>query len=267
MKTLVGSRALLRYFDDFYRQVDDIDYFSDTEIEGADVFYHPDLEKWSWGSIATLDELYTIKVSHSFWQLRNNSWNKHMRDIQFMQEKGAFFIQELHEILYPIWEESHGEKKANLEQEPDKFFNPKVDRKYDHDSIHASIAYYDRPLFNEILRDGHPVAVDRKKFEALPLERKLQLVREEVYATALERHLIPGDYVNSRVSAYKQALKQTVTSFSKGWFPLFIVLNWNQLNTPDLDFVKLHKSNADRLVQLNEAESDNDSQDAEASMS
>lgn len=250
MKTLVGSRALLKHFSDFYREADDTDYFSDTEIEGADVFYHPYLEKWSWGAIATADEIYTIKVSHSFWQLRNKSWSKHMRDIQFMQEKGCYFILELHEILYPIWEEIHGKKKANLEQEPDQFFNPKVDRKYDHDSLHTSIAYYDQPLFNEILRDGHQVAVDRKKFEALPIERKFQLVREEIYATALERHIIPADYARSRVSSYKSALMQTVTSFSKGWFPLFIVLNYSELNMPDLNFVEVHKANADKLIEL-----------------
>lgn len=241
MKTLVGSRALLLYFDDFYRQVDDIDYFSDQDIEDADVFYHPDLEKWSWGPVATLDELYTIKVSHSFWQLRNNSWNKHMRDIQFMQEKGAFFIQELHEILYPIWEDTHGQRKTYSDNDNDE-------RKYEHDSIRESIAYNERPLFAEILREGHPSSVDRAKFDALPHDKKLQLVREELYATALERHLIPDDYVASRVTAYSAALQQTVTGFPKGWLPLFIVLNWRDLSMPDCDFVKLHKRNIHKLV-------------------
>lgn len=251
MKTLVGSQALVQHFSDFYRPANDTDYFSDTPIKNAEVFYHPKLEQWEWNNdTASIDELYTIKVSHSFWNLKNNSWNKHMRDIQFLQEKNAQFIPELYELLYSIWEEKYGKKKANLEQEPDKFFNPKVDRKYEHDSVHASIAYFDEPLFNAILRDGHAVAVDKKKFDNMPLDMKYMLVEEEVYATALERHLIPKNYAGSYVHAYKTALRQTITSFSKGWFPLFIVLHWKELNMPRTNFVKIHKENIDQLIPL-----------------
>lgn len=250
MRVLIGSRALANLCSDFYREVGDTDYFSDSPVEGAEVFYHPALEQWNWGEQATLDEAYTIKVSHSFWALRNGSWRKHMRDIQFLQEHGAEFIPALHDILYPIWEEVHGRKKANLEQEPDRFFNPRVNRVYEHDSIHASVAYHGVPLFNEILRDGHAVAVDRAKFQAMPLERKFQLVREEVYATALERQLIPRNYLGSRKWAYETALCQTITSFSKGWFPLFIVLHWSELRRADVDYVQVHRDHAHLLVPL-----------------
>lgn len=252
MKVLVGSKALAHYFNDFYRTPNDTDYFSNQEIKNAETFYHPALEQWEWDNIATIDELYTIKVSHSFWILKNKSWNKHMRDIQFLQEKDAQFIPELYKILYPIWEEIYGKKKANLEQEPDKFFNPRVDRKYEHDSIHNSIAYFDEPLFNEILRDGHAVAVDKSKFDDMTFDKKIKLVEEEVYATALERHLIPRDYMGSYVAAYKTALMQTITSFSKGWFPLFIVLHWKDLNHPSIDFVKIHKENKNKLIPVSE---------------
>lgn len=251
MKVLVGSQALTKYFDNFYRPVNDTDYFSNTPVDNAETFYHPHLEQWNWGNTATIDELYTIKVSHSFWALRNGSWNKHMRDIEFLQSKNAQFIPELYKILYPIWEEQYGKKKANLEQEPDKFFNPRVDRKYEHDSVHASIAYFDEPLFNEILRDNHAVAVDKSKFDAMSLDRKLMLVEEEVYATALERHLIPKNYMGSYVGAYRNALMQTITSFSKGWFPLFIVLHWTQLKNPRINYVDVHKNNADKLITIN----------------
>lgn len=252
MKVLVGSQALQRHFIDFYRESNDTDYFSDTPVQNAETFYHPSLEQWEWKDIATIDEIYTIKISHSFWNLKNNSWNKHMRDIQFLQEKDARFIPELYKILYPVWEEIYGKKQANLEQEPDRFFNPKVDRKYEHDSVHDSIAYYDQPLFNKILRDGHAVAVDKKKFDNMTVDNKLKLVEEEVYATALERHLIPRNYMGSYVSAYKMALRQTITSFSKGWFPLFIVLHWKDLNHPSVDFVKIHKENKDKLTLIAE---------------
>lgn len=251
MRTLVGSLALqYNYGKDAPRIPRDMDFFSDMEIENAETFYHPDLEKWKgWSPLATPDELYTIKVSHSFWNL-HGTWNKHMGDIVFLQRKGAKFIPELYDILYPIWEERYGKKRANLNATPEDFFNKQVHRVYDHDSIHRSIAYYDRPLFESILRDGHQVAVDRAKFEALPYEDKLKLVREEVYATALERQLIPSDYKASPRAAYAWAMMKTVTSFSKGWFPLFIVQNYADLYKPDVDYVKVHKDNSDRLVLL-----------------
>lgn len=251
MKVLIGSKALSEQTNDFYREVKDIDYFSDEDVEGAEVFYHPELEKWSWGETATLDELYTIKVSHSFWNLDNGSWNKHMQDISWLQSlTQAKFIPELHEILYRVWENVYGKKKANLELAPDKFFNPLVDRKFEHDSIHESVAYYQEPLFNEILRDDHEVAVSKKKFDNLSQEKKLQLVREEIYATALERHIIPKDYNMKAQAAYNLALMQTIISFSKGWFPLFIVLNYNEIRRPDVNYISKHLKNSHMLRKI-----------------
>jgi hypothetical protein len=249
MRTLVGSQAAKQHFSDF-REPKDVDYFSETPVDGAEVFYHPDLEKWDWGEVATIDELYTIKVSHSFWELKNNTWSKHMVDILFFQRHDAQFIPELYNILYPIWEERYGKKRANLEQSPEEFFNNRVVRIYEHDSIHASVAYNDEPMFNRILRDGHQVAVDRSKFENMSSEDKNKLVREEVYATALERVLIPSEYKEFARKGYDYALKKTITSFTKGWFPLYIVLNFDELKKADVDYVKVHKNNADKLIPL-----------------
>jgi hypothetical protein len=239
---LIGSSAIKHYCEDF-RDPKDIDYFSTVPVKGAEVFWHESLSQWDFGDIATIDELYTIKVSHAFWEL-HGTWNKHMYDVLYLQSKGAKFIPELYAILYPIWEERYGKKKANLEAEPEEFFNPNVDRVYDHDSIHESVAYYEKPLFERILRDGHKVAVDRHKFDSMPLEDRLRLVREEVYATALERKIIPQDYKANSRAAYAYAMNKTVTSFSKGWFPLFIVLNYSELYKPDINYVQKHRDNA-----------------------
>lgn len=251
MKILVGSRALKWWFPDS-RQPHDTDYFSDTPIEGAETFWHPRLGDYRWldKSVATPIELYTIKVSHSFWYL-HGTWQKHMRDIKFLQnKKHNYLVPELYNILYPIWEERYGKKKVNLNASPEDFFNKNVVRIFDHDSIHRSIAYHDRPLYESILQDGHGVMVDRAKFDTLSYEDKLRLVREEVYATALERQVIPSDYVMSPKAAYAWALRKTITDFSKGWFPLFIVENYSVLASPDIDYVKRHKDNKDRLIKL-----------------
>lgn len=250
-KILIGSRAMGHWFDDA-RDPHDTDYFSDHPIDGAEVFWHPRFNDYEWsGEIASPAELYTIKVSHAFWFHGDRKWWKHMYDVRFFQTHGVNeVITELYDILYQIWEERHGKKKAFLNVPADEFFNPNVDRKYDHDSIHRSVAYHDSPLFERILKDGHEVMVDESKFWSLSEEDRFRLVREEVYATALERILIPKDYIPSPRAAYNWAMRKTITSFSKGWFPKFIVLNWSELYKPDVDYVKVHLDNKDRLIML-----------------
>lgn len=246
LETLVGSKALAHHIK-INREPKDTDYFSDHPIEGAEVFYHPDLEKWPWGSIATLDELYTIKVSHSFWELRNGSWTKHMIHLTQMKDEGAQLIEPLFKLLYGIWEEVHGKKMVNLEKTPEEFFTSTVTRIYEHDSIHESVAFYDEPLFNAILRDDSEVAVSREKFNELSHEDKIKLVKEEVFATALERLIIPADYRYNQRQAYMWALRKLITSFSKGWFPLWVVENFTEFLHNDIDYVRLHLDNAHKL--------------------
>lgn len=248
MRTLVGSKALSNWID-LGRAPKDEDYFSDTPLKGSEHFWHEDLRKWDFGDVATLDELYTIKISHSFWDL-HGTWEKHMFDIVKMKKSGAVFIPELYGILYPIWEELHGKKQANLEASPEDFFNSNVKRIYEHDSIHESVAYYDEPLFKAILRDGHEVAVSKEKFDRLDTQDKDRLVYEEAYATALERLVIPSGYKYSPKKAYAWAIKKTITSFSKGWFPLYIVENFDRFTSPDVDYVNVHNNNSHKLREM-----------------
>ena len=258
MKILVGSTALAQHIN-IKRKPKDTDYFVDSnarlellDTEKVEVFQHINITGYfgNVDRVATLDELFTIKVSHIFWDLRNGSWDKHCYDIMLMQQAGANLIPKLYDVLYPVWEERYGKKKANLNAEPEDFFKATVKRVYEHDSIHNSVAYYDEPLFNRILKDGSAVAVDRSKFDAMSVEDKYRLVREEVYATALERQLIPSEYKSSPRAAYNWALKKTITSFSKGWFPLFIAQNLIDLYKPEIDYVEKHLQNSDKLIKI-----------------
>lgn len=257
---LIGSQAMRLNGAPLKREPKDWDYLLTPGAEApehndelrVESFTHELFNDWDWsGDVANLDEIYTVKVSHSYWEMRNKSWDKHMFDIVQMKKAGAKLIPELHAILYKVWVETHGAKPANLEQSPQMFFNNNVTRIYEHDSIHAAVAYYDGvPLFNRILRDDHPVAVSRAKFEALDDSVKVQLVREEVYATALERQMIPSEFSVHPKSAYSFALRKTITSFTKGWFPTWIVDNFDSLRLPDVDYVKTFHDNSDRLVLL-----------------
>ena len=261
MLTMIGSTAAQRHFDDF-RGARDLDFHSalesDRAFTNADVFVDERLGQWNWGEVATPEELYTMKVSHSFWEIgqrgsraATDNWRKHMSDIIFFQRKGVEFNRELYDILLPIWKDIHRKNPTNLKQNAGSFFKDGVVRKYDHDSIHASIAYNDHPLYEDILVPGEEVMVDSTKFfDGMPYETQLQLVREEVMATALERILIPNDYSGSPGAAYAWALQRTITSLFKGEWALWTVLNYDTLARPDCNFVQRHKDNAHLLIPL-----------------
>ena len=250
MITLIGSQAAKSHFPDF-REPADLDYHCDNaqeaETVSGDVFVDSRLGAWEWGDVATPEELYTLKVSHSFWEI-GDSWQKHMNDIVFFQRKGVGFIRELYDILFPIWKEIHGRKVTSLAQNAEDFFGDAVERKYVHDSVHDSIAYYDRPLYESILVPGEEVAVDSSKFWSMDHDTKVMLVREEIYATALERILIPNDYKGSPAAAYAWALRRTITSLFKNDWALWAVLNYDELSRPDVDYRKRHLDNIDKCV-------------------
>ncbi|WP_280485392.1 DUF7275 domain-containing protein [Nocardia cyriacigeorgica] len=235
------------------REPKDLDLFTDQPGAGEDSHWHELMGSW-WlpgeNRVASVDELYTIKLSHSYWELRNGSWDKHMSDLVTLQDHGAKVIQPLHDLLYRVWEQQHGRKKVNLTEEADEFFSDAVIRRYDHDSLHESVAYGDRPIYEEVLKDGKTVQMDMRKIWAMPHERQIQLFREEVYVTALERKVIPSDYTCSPRAAYAWALRRTITSLTKGRSAQFMSENYRTFRVPDMDYVKHHLSKADRLKPL-----------------
>ena len=255
---VIGSIATKYHFPEA-RIPKDIDYFSDwrePDDDESDIFWHPSLGEW-FGTdhrYATPDELYTIKVSHSYWELDNGSWNKHIYDVLFLKSKGCKLIPELHSLLYKIWEEKHGKKKVDLTKESEDFFRDAVPRVYDHDSIHSSVAYFDVPMYTKVLKEGASVQMDMSAVWALPFDDQVRLFREEVYATALERLMIPKNYKFSPGRAYTWALRRTITSLTKGRSATFIVDNMDIFSKPDVDYVARHLANSDKLIKLDRKE-------------
>lgn len=247
---LIGSKAAKVWYPNF-REPKDEDHFSpDPDLPG-DNFWHKSFPiSWAEPRIANPEELYTIKVSHAPWALQNGSWEKHMQDILFYQDKGVEFNRSMYDILNPVWKEVHGKKRVNLDMTKDDFFNDAVDRKYDHDSLHDSVAYGDVPMYTRILKDGSDVLVDNGKFWAMSQEDKFKTIREEVYATALERWVIPSDYRISPRLAYARAMKKSIISLFKGKWALFITLNYKDLYKPDMDYVNHHRSKSHKLIKL-----------------
>jgi hypothetical protein len=208
------------------------------------------LNMWKWSQVATPAELYTIKISHAYWEINRSAanWNKHASDIIFLQRKGAKIIFSLHDELKPIWAERYdNRKRVSLDKTGKQFFSDAVDRTYDHDSLHESVAYHDRPLYERFLKDGSEVMSDWEKFWELSHELQTQAVREEIYATALERILIPGNYTGSPGAAYWWALRRTATSLFKNKWATFLMVNLDELRKPDCDYMSRHLSNLGKL--------------------
>lgn len=241
MHTLVGSKALSTHCPEIEAYDSDEDWFS-NETESSrniDVFYDPRLEEWDWGPVATLNELYTIKLSHIYWNV-HGTWGKHYGHLKYMHRNGATVIPELHDILYPVWVDLHGKKPAKLVET--EFFTDTVTRTYPHDDIHEAIKTLDVPAYKLILRDGHNVKVDKTKFDALPYEHQLLCAREEIEVLALERYLIPNHYRYNLMKAHRKSLQQVLTSTVGGWFARFIAFNHHMLDNPT-NYIERFKEN------------------------
>lgn len=252
---LVGSAATKQHFPNF-REPKDVDYWYDGEEhvtkivngkrhEYKSVKVHNNLEQvfelyyHLYGKdVMPVNMLYTIKVSHAFWNIH---WEKTMNDIRFFQDNGAELNGSSFDLLYKAWEEIHGKKRAYLGKSNEDFFKDNVRRTYVHDDIHQVMAYNDAPLYLSCKKDPDIAMLSKQIFDSWRYERKLQLCREEIYVTALERFIIPSTTDNAN-RAYKMACRQLVTSMSKGWFPKFIVENWFVLHQMDKDYVSIFRS-------------------------
>lgn len=257
---IVGSHAL-KALGVCNREPKDVDWWTDAKVGemtsvqgGLDVLWHESFAEFipnNWTTqYATLDQMYTIKLSHSHWEIKNGSWSKHIYDLIQLQNAGGKLDLGLYKILYKVWEEMYGKKVMNLDQDKTEFFDDAVRRAYDHDSLHASVAFGDSPIYEDVLKDGASVDIDPGKLWALPHKRVVQLFIEEICVTALERIVIPRNYKVSPGYAYQWALKRTITSLTKGKSSRFILENIQEFIKPDPDYVKRHLRNTDRLVKL-----------------
>lgn len=259
MTRLVVGSVAMRYHLSGSREPKDLDVFTNEPMPAetfgglrVETLWHDSFASLfgSGNRVATLDELFTIKTSHSAWELKNGSWTKHMNDSVRLREAGAVLLPELYAGLYAVWEELHGRKGVDLAKDKTAFFSDAVRRTYDHDSIHRAVAYGDEPLYERFLKPGETVAMDMAKVWASDEATIIQLFREEVLATALERIMIPSDFTASPGRAYLWALRRTITSLTKGRSSLLMALHYEELRSPDPDYVSRFRSRKDRLIIL-----------------
>lgn len=256
---LIGSAAIKYWFPNFPREPKDLDVVVGTEKDKANISLskktwedtrvevlvnpvlakyveeHPSRPDFGQGlDLLLVDELYTLKISHAIgWKLENNSWDKHVFDIQFLKNKGAKLIKPLFFQLYEYWETVHGpNKRSDLDMTSEEFFDNALDCPYDHDWLHTLLK--PTPTFTKVLKDGAEVDVSEEKFNQLSEEEKEDLVREEVYIMAFERfsHMwYPY--------AYARMLRKFVIGHAPIWEAIWILENWPKLIHPKFNFVKL----------------------------
>lgn len=236
MKYLIGSRAIKNIFPDFTRIPKDFDYLVVTKqpiLKQGDLVeeYHvnPPLYEYVSKNGVNADVLYTLKVSHIFWDI---NWAKHMFDIVFLKEHGAKLIKPLFDKLYEYWNQFHGNnKRSDLSMTGEEFFNNAL-TKYDHDVLHTYLN--PTPTYLKVLKDGADVDVSEEKFNNLSFEDKLELVREEVYVMAFER-LFNRDF---RV-AFNWMLKKFIMNHAPMWEAIFIIENYRILQKCPINYVQI----------------------------
>lgn len=239
MKLIFGSAAVKHWFPDF-RIPNDLDFISSENywipLENSywiEAFEYLE-ENNSHSQYVDVDLLYTIKVSHAEYDIH---WDKTMRDIVWLQNKGCTLDLEFYNELKKSWDIIHIEKKINLNVKNEDFFRPNISRTYSHDYLHEILAFYDRPLHEKIRKDLNSPMCSEDFFRNLSKEDQIKCMMEETMVFMIERFLIPKKTKSIKHALYL-ALKTLITSSTKGWFNLELILNFETLIYYDLEHFK-----------------------------
>lgn len=242
---LIGSNALKYWYEDYPHKTKDIDYLVD-EIPNQkenNTEYHvikPLLEikdQIQENNILKPDVLYTLKLSHSFWNIH---WTKTMYHINFLKNKNCKIIQPLFDKLFEYWCKKYSKRNVNFNIENDLFFKDNVKREYDHETLHNIIKYENEPLYNLIKIDKTKAKCEEYLFNRLDYKIQLRIVMEEAYVIALERYYIPNNI--NLLTSYRRALKDLSVRLSEIWFSKFIIENYYELYKPEINFVNKFKN-------------------------
>lgn len=245
---IIGSEAIKYWFRDFPREPKDLDIVGDYKLiipteKRLERLNNPILQEYYKGVNKYLppDLLYTLKISHSFWNLENGSWAKHMWDINFLKEKGCKFIPELFYKLFDYWETIHGKRiSSDLNMSAEDFFNNALPKEYSHDSLHEVLIqhpYFNGqllPTYTKVLKDGAEVDVDENKFNLLTEKEKFNLTFEEVAVMSWEKGRYPEDMYWKR--KYSRMLKKFILSHCCVWQGIWIIQNYKELLNPPFNF-------------------------------
>lgn len=166
-----------------------------------------------------------------------------------------------------------GSSNVNLNVSNEEFFGEgkkntmkSVQRYVEHDSIHELVMYYTRPIFETLKTDKSKALLSRKLFEESTTEVKLNCVREEAMAIAIERYCYDCIKINeyrfviphyvrigqtpklTSQEAYELALERVCTTLTSGWFRQFAIYNWPIINQVDKDLVAIYRKHLEPIL-------------------
>lgn len=184
------------------------------------------LEYKSFQRYMDLNDIYTLKLSHCFWE---NNLDKTIHDIVKLSDI-CEYDKDLFHDLKEFWKLKFGGKEfLSLEKSKEDFFDNAIEEVIPHDDLHKIIAKYDKPLYESCLKDGEQVLTSYKKFCELSFQDRIHMIREEIIVIALERFLIPSGFTINHRAAYYKSFKKVLTSLMKGRFADFTAFNMKEI--------------------------------------
>lgn len=237
---VIGTTALAEH-GMWIRQPDDVDVVAPYNVPGKDTIVLPksilDLIPEECG-YATPDAVYTIKCSHLGWDIK---WKKHKKDVLTLRHKGCRIIPVLYEALVTHWKEVNGNKDfLDMYKTKEEFFNDAVPKVIEHDILHKIVSYPYKPIYLDLHEDRQEVAIDKAKFNKLPLWKQLKMFQEEIAVIAVERWLINPMCKNKYhwIQAWDRALHKTVVALTKNWMTDFMLEHLHTLSKPQYNLFK-----------------------------
>lgn len=232
---LIGSRALHHWDNTLQiKETTDWDIISSSEIPGAEFHRSTHLnnavfDRYASDDTVTLNGhvihvinpvgLSIIKRSHLF---RDLSFGKHIAqyhhhlrmyadqytdaDRAILRERIALTAKE-YPVRYPV-----------LRKTVADFFDDAVTKVYDHDHLHALVAYGDAPLYTKMQRDKNYAWCEVDMWNTFSHDDKIRCIAEETYVIAIERFMVPKNWKHSEKAAYCKALEKVCTTLTSGWF-------------------------------------------------
>lgn len=170
------------------------------------------------GSVPSLNLLFTLKASHKYLKNSPHFW-KNVMDYHKMKAVGAVVKEEYKPFLKAREKATYvySHPKLNVSKK-DFFKDDNIQYVYDHDSIHVAVKHLDRPAYTYYMVDGAEVQTSKKKFFEVDELVRLYGVLEESYVLALERSQIPHAGKLSPKNSFSIAISKVCTSITSGWF-------------------------------------------------
>ncbi|CAB4415836.1 unnamed protein product [Rhizophagus irregularis] len=187
--------------------------------------------------VAPLKILEALKTSHIYWP---GDFYKNISDLHLLR-----ILLDYNKVspIQPLCSPQRDELielmlKTRIKETEIIRDNLFVQTRVPHDDLHELVKYGDHPIYQGLKDDQSRAWIKKSLFEKLDYQTKINCVKEEAMAIALERYLIPM-ISNNQENSYKLALIRICTTLTKGWFRQFAIDNYPRLANLDKDLLSI----------------------------